>query len=92
MNERGKQILGREFEIYFAPPPSFAIEKSLAGEIVLLWPGSATGYNLQSTDALLPSTEWSPVNQNAAFVNGRRRIDFTVSSEISQQFFRLTKP
>ena len=92
LNDRGKQILGREFEIYFAPPPALAIEKSEAGEVILSWPGYATGYTLQSTSALLPFTIWNPVNQNAALAGGRRRISFAISPGTSRQFFQLQKP
>ena len=92
LNDRGKQILGREFEIFFAPPPSLAISKSEAGEIVLSWPGYATGFALQSTDALLPLSVWNPVNQNAELLDGRHRVNHTLSLAITQKFFRLTKP
>ncbi len=92
LNERGKQILGREFEIYFAPPPTLAIGQSQPGEIVLSWPGYATGYTLKSANALLPATVWSPVNPSTALVGGYRRISFAIAPETSQQFFQLSKP
>ena len=92
LNDRGKQILGREFEIYFAPPPTLAIERTTAGEIVLSWPGYAMGYTLQSADALLPSAFWNPVNQPASLIEGRRRIHPEISAGISQQFYQLKKP
>lgn len=92
LNDRGKQILGREFEIFFAPPPSLAISKSDAGEIILSWPGNATGYSLQSTDALSPIPVWNPASQNAELLDGRRRVNVALSPPIKQKFFRLTKP
>ena len=51
-NDYGKQILGRELEIYFAPPPSLVIEKAMNGQIILSWPGFATGYTVENAGDL----------------------------------------
>ncbi len=89
LNDRGKQILGREFEIFFAPTPSLTIEKSQPGEVRLSWSGPANGYELRSTPALLPSPAWLPVSQTPILVGGRRSVVFPILPGISRQFFQL---
>ena len=91
-NDYGKQILGRELEIYFAPPPLLIIETAQNGGCVLSWPGFATGYRLEFADELAPATDWLPLSKNTTLINGRRRLHVAIPSTTPQQFFRLTKP
>lgn len=91
-NDYGKQILGRELEIYFAPPPSLAIERTEAGSLVLSWPGFANGYTLEAADDLESPTSWYSVNQTPALTNGRRWLPPTIPSGTVQQFYRIKKP
>ena len=91
-NDYGKQILGRELEIYFAPPPSLSIGRTQTGNFLLSWPGYATGYALEFTDELRPPVNWGPLAQSSALINGRRRLILAMPPAILRQFYRLTKP
>ena len=91
-NDYGKQILGRELEIYFAPPPSLSIGRTQTGNFLLSWPGYATGYALEFTDELRPPVNWGPLAQSSALINGRRRLSLAMPPAILRQFYRLTKP
>ena len=90
-NEYGKQILGRELEIYFAPPPLLSIDKAQNGGFALSWPGYATGYRLEFADDLPPATAWVPMSQASTLIDGRRRLSLAISSAALRQFYRLAK-
>ena len=71
----------------FLPGPQLAIVR--AGTNVLLsWSANATGFVLQSTPSLAPTT-WTNIATNPPIVNGR----YTVTNAItgSRKFYRLAQ-
>jgi len=67
------------------PPTGPSLTATLSGaSIVIAWPADATGYKLQSADAL-PATTW-------ADVSGVTGNSFTVATPAGTKFYRLTKP
>jgi hypothetical protein len=58
------------------------------GSILLTWPATATGFNLQSTTALGPNAVWTTVSTKSAVIGGQNVQTVTVVPG-KQQFFRL---
>jgi hypothetical protein len=67
-----------------APPPALAIVRNGLA-LTLTWPSSVAGFVLESSAALGPAADWSPV----AGVTG---TSATVNLEGTTRYFRLRKP
>lgn len=69
-------------------PPRLAVRRIDPG-IVISWPASQAGYQLQSADRLEPPTDWKPVT-NAVVVQQAQNV---VSNALSgnKRFYRLVK-
>jgi hypothetical protein len=63
-------------------PPALAVSRS-GSDIQITWPADATGYTLETSDAL-PSNSWTPV---PGVVNN----SVTVTPSANQGFYRLRK-
>jgi uncharacterized repeat protein (TIGR03803 family) len=70
----------------FALPPRLTLNLSAAG-LVLMWPTNAPGLTLQSSPALVPTANWSPVPAGPVLINGQNVL--TNSIDGTQRFFRL---
>lgn len=70
------------------PQPTLSIALS-GGNIVLAWPTNATGYNLQQTAALNPST-WT--NYIGTVNTSGTNKTVTLTTPASRMFFRLANP
>ena len=69
-----------------ATAPTLSITRS-TGFVIISWPTSATGFQLQETTDLSLSNSWSPVAQPAVTNSGR--IAVTVPASLGNKFFRL---
>jgi hypothetical protein len=70
------------------PPPSLQMSV-VAGQLILSWPTSATGFVLEARSALSPDSLWSPVNNQV----GTFGCSFVVTNSMDApaSFFRLHK-
>jgi len=68
--------------------PKLSISVS-GSNVTVCWPGSAAGFNLESTSALKPAT-WTMVSQNLLYTNGQGCAVFPANG--GAKFFRLHKP
>ena len=59
-------------------------------QLVLSWPGSAMGYNVQSNPFLTQPNGWANLNNPVVASNGLNTV--RVSIAVGNQFFRLQKP
>jgi uncharacterized repeat protein (TIGR03803 family) len=80
---------GTIFSLSLAPvtPPELTIVSS-AGNIVLSWPSSVTGLNLQSATNFI-SPAWAVVSKTPVVVNSLNTVTNPITG--SQQFFRLSQ-
>ncbi len=69
-------------------PPSLAITVQGAG-VVLTWPASATGFDVQATPTLLPAA-WQSAGLTPTVEGDLNKV--TVPATGAAQFFRLSKP
>ncbi|HLK52558.1 MAG TPA: hypothetical protein VKU42_03830, partial [Candidatus Angelobacter sp.] len=69
--------------------PSLAISNSGSTNITVLWPASATGFNLYSAVNLLPAS-WQKITNPPSASNGVQQI--TLSNTNTSLFFRLSDP
>jgi hypothetical protein len=60
----------------------------IANQPVISWPSSLTNYRLESTDSLTV-TNWTPVTNSPALVNGRNTVILEPNG--AQKFFRLER-
>ncbi len=82
------ELIGRGY-INVPPAPALLVEQD--GQFLRLsWPADATGYDLESTDALPPAGVWQPYNALVTESGGRKMV--TVVPSLSVQYFRLTHP
>jgi uncharacterized repeat protein (TIGR03803 family) len=75
---------GTVFSLFI--PPQLTIV-SAGPNIVLSWPTNYTGFTLQSTTNLDPSTAWTTNLPSTVVVNGRNTVTNPISG--TKQFFRL---
>ncbi len=78
-------------ELLTAPAPS-APALSIArtdGDLLLSWPATPAGFQLQSTSSLNPGHTWSPVTESVSTNANVLSVALPISS--GQQFFRLRK-
>lgn len=74
------------------PGPSDEPELSAVasgGNILISWPESVTGFNLQSSPALGAGANWTPVTTAPATANGLRTVSVPIGT--GTQFFRLAQ-
>lgn len=69
-------------------PPRLAARRS-DSDLVLSWPSSHTGYQLQSTDQLEPPRDWVSVTDGAVVQQAQNVVSNALSS--SRRFYRLVK-
>ncbi len=70
------------------PSPQLNIAPA-GSNVVISWPSSATGYQLQSASSLVPPVAWSSVTQTPS--NNGTTISVVIPVSGSRQFFRLQK-
>jgi len=70
------------------PEASLALTKA-GSQAVVSWQGSLTGYRLQATTDLPPTTGWSNVNVSPVLVQGRNTVTNGISG--ANRFYRLLK-
>jgi hypothetical protein len=62
-----------------------------AGVLVLIaWPASFAGFQLEQSAALGPGASWGHVPQSVRVVNGENQVTLTIDP--GARFFRLHKP
>ena len=71
------------------PPPSLNGSLS-ASNLVLAWPDTATGFVLESSDALGATASWNPVGGTPNDINGAFTLTIPTSGNAAK-FFRLRK-
>lgn len=69
-------------------PPSLSVSRS-GGSVVVTWPASATGYQLQNTATLVPAA-WAVSGLTPVVENGVNKV--TLTPDAASQFLRLAKP
>jgi hypothetical protein len=82
------QLGVRAIQFYVVPPPTMSL--SLQGSnVVIAWPVTATGWQLQSTSSLSAASQWTPITNGATALN----YQFVVTNSITNQamFYRLSK-
>lgn len=72
-----------------AEQPSLSVARS-GGSVVLSWPASATGYQLQSQSGALVAGTWQPSGLTPTVEGSVARV--TVPANGAAQFYRLAKP
>ena len=70
-----------------SPSPSITAQRS-GNNLLINWPSTATGFNLESTPSLAPGATWTPVT--GATPNGGQ-MQVSVPLDGPQRFFRLKK-
>jgi hypothetical protein len=76
------------FSPLVAPPPSLQIIRS-GSQVLISWPVNATGFGLESSDSLLPATNWAAEPTPPAVVGDQNVVTLEVSA--GAKFFRLKK-
>jgi uncharacterized repeat protein (TIGR03803 family) len=77
---------GTVFSLSFTPRLNII---SSAQNIILCWPTNYTGFTLQSTTNLVPSSVWSTVSPSPIVINGQNTVTNLISG--TRQFYRLKK-
>jgi M6 family metalloprotease-like protein len=85
---RGSVVLNWAVAGATAPPPLTSAR--YGNQIVLSWPDSFAGFNLESTLALTSGAPWSAVSPLPVIVNGNHTVSNTTSG--TSRFYRLRKP
>jgi hypothetical protein len=71
--------------------PTFLPPTNFAGGVVIQWPGTATNYELESSETLGPGAVWTPITLYPVLVDGAY---FTLTDNISTnpaKFYRLQR-
>jgi hypothetical protein len=82
------QLGVRAIQFYVVPPPTLSL--SLQGtNVVIAWPVTATGWQLQAASSLSSATQWTALTNTPAALN----YQFVVTNSITSQgmFYRLSK-
>jgi hypothetical protein len=82
------ELIGHGY--FYVPPPPMLLVERIGSLMRLSWPADATGWMLESTDALPPAGIWQPYN--ALVIEGGGRKYVTVAPSLVGQYFRLTHP
>ncbi|HOW65031.1 MAG TPA: DUF362 domain-containing protein [Candidatus Paceibacterota bacterium] len=69
-------------------PPHLAVRRQ-DNHILVSWPASHAGYQLQSTDQLEPQSNWQAVADPPAFFEAQNVVSNTLGND--RRFYRLTK-
>jgi hypothetical protein len=69
-------------------PPNLAIHRQ-DGSIIVTWPSSHPGYQLQSTERLQPQPEWAAVAETPLVLQARNTVSNALAS--GRRFYRLVK-
>jgi hypothetical protein len=80
---------GDIFVARLGPPPRLTVNRT-GGQVVLSWPKSVLGFQLQQTGALPSSNQWQTLAGVPAVVGDQQVVTNAVAS--SNVFFRLLKP
>jgi hypothetical protein len=71
--------------------PPVVVQISRSGNVVIIsWPVTAGGFNLEVSDSAAPAPNWSPELNAPAIVAGQNVVTIEIGS--SPKFFRLRKP
>jgi uncharacterized repeat protein (TIGR03803 family) len=72
------------------PPTAPQLAITLSGaNVVLTWPSTATGFNLQSTASFVSPAVWSAVSPGPVVLNGQNTVTNPISG--TQQFYQLSQ-
>jgi hypothetical protein len=74
-------------ETTLTPPPELTIAADLEGRVSIRWPGTATGFILESTTRLHPSADWTTVGSSPVSVDGQWTVELIPTER--PEFFRL---
>jgi hypothetical protein len=69
--------------------PTLRVFRTTTNTVVVAWPTSPTGFNLQQ-DPTLGNTNWTAVTNAVAVVSGENQV--TISPPVGNRFFRLFHP
>jgi len=83
----GNVTSANNFEVL--PLPLISVAVAADGRLILSWPGTLTGFVLESTVSLSPAN-WQPAAE--ASITSSGRLESTVSANAGQRYFRLRKP
>jgi uncharacterized repeat protein (TIGR03803 family) len=76
------------FSLGTSGAPKLAIITS-GTNVIVTWPGTVTGYTLQSTTNLVSSAVWSTNSPTPVIVNGQNTVTNSISG--TQKFYRLSQ-
>jgi len=71
-----------------SPAVSLSVSQS-AGNVVIAWPASATGYGLETTPVVGPGAAWTPVTATPTTEGGLLKVSVTPSAQAA--FYRLKR-
>ena len=77
------------FNVNVPPSPRLSIRLTSTNTLVLSWPASSTGFNLQQKSTVT-STNWVAITNTPAVINGRNEV--ALSPPLGPQFYRLKYP
>jgi hypothetical protein len=77
------------FYLNVPPAPPLSLQRAPANAVLLSWPATATGYNLQQNTNLNPAS-WVGVATTPTVTNGQNQV--LVSPPVGTQFYRLKFP
>jgi hypothetical protein len=82
------QLSVEAIQFYVVPPPSLSL--SLQGtNVVIAWPVTATGYQLQAASSLADASQWTSLTNAPVALN----YQFVITNSVTNQamFYRLSK-
>jgi hypothetical protein len=88
-NVTNGQSLQAAFDLNRPPAPLLEIQPTLTNTVVISWPAPSSGFNLQRSSNLNP-TSWVGVTNTPTIVNDRKQV--TLSPAASKQLYRLKYP
>lgn len=85
------RLVGGFWGIVLQPKPEPALRITRASSALMIsWPGTAAGFQLQETLSLASPISWDAVTQTPVLVNGEYTV--TVPATASATFYRLREP
>jgi len=85
----GGQPVQAVFNVNVPPSPRLSIRLTSTNTLVLSWPASSTGFNLQQNSSLT-SNNWMTITNTPAVINGRNEV--ILPAPLGTQFHRLKYP
>jgi hypothetical protein len=69
--------------------PLLRVERTITNTVLVAWPSSVTGFNLQQ-NAILGSSNWLPITNSVNTVGSESQV--IISPPIGNRFYRLKSP